>query len=101
EAQARFRVGGERASEDLDRHGAIESHVARAIDFTHAARANRGDDFVRADTRAGLERHVSARLVAYRSDSDGASWKSRYQPLDRCGSRLLLAATHDPGIPRP
>jgi hypothetical protein len=33
------------------------SFVARAIDLTHAARANRGGDFIRPQTGAGTDRH--------------------------------------------
>jgi hypothetical protein len=43
--------------QDLDCDGAIESRVARAIDLTHAARTNRGQNLVGAETGAGNEGH--------------------------------------------
>ena len=58
EALPRFRIGRERAGEHLDGDRAIEPGVARAVDLAHAARAERGDDFVRTETRACFERHV-------------------------------------------
>ena len=52
-------VGIEREGirQDLDRDVAIELRVARAIDLAHAARADRRDDFVRAETSAGNKGH--------------------------------------------
>src|SRR5204863_7742647 len=50
-------IGGDGIGQDLDRHVAIELRVARAIDLAHAAGAEWGDDFVRADARAGSEGH--------------------------------------------
>ena len=52
EAVAKLRVGRERRGEDLDRDGAIEPRVARAIDLAHAARADERDDFIGAETHA-------------------------------------------------
>ena len=39
----------ERVGQDLDRHVATERRVARAIDLAHAAGAEGGEDFVRAE----------------------------------------------------
>ena len=44
--------------QNLDRDLALEVCVGRAIDLTHAARAERGQDLVRAETSAGRESHV-------------------------------------------
>jgi hypothetical protein len=42
-----------RFREDLERHIAIELRVSRAIHFSHSARADRADDFVRPQSAAG------------------------------------------------
>ena len=57
-------IGIEREAlgQHLDRHVALQSRVARAIDFAHAAGADRGDDFIRAETSARSERHSTARV---------------------------------------
>ena len=57
EALAELRVGGEVRGQDLDRDRAIESYVERFVDFAHAARTERGLDFVWAEADAGMERH--------------------------------------------
>ena len=46
-------IGGERVGQDLDRDGAIQLRVPRAVDFTHAAGAERRQDLVRAEACAG------------------------------------------------
>src|SRR4030095_8348459 len=46
-------VAGERRGQDLDRDGAIQLRVPRAVDFTHAAGSERRQDFVRAEACAG------------------------------------------------
>ena len=46
-------VGGERLGQDLDRDVAIQLRVACAVDLAHAARAERGQDLVRAEACAG------------------------------------------------
>jgi hypothetical protein len=48
-----LRVGGERLGQDLDRNGAIELRILRAVDLTHAAGAERRPDLVRAEACAG------------------------------------------------
>ena len=55
EALTELRIGSERAGENLDRDRAIEPCVARLVDLAHPSRAERGEDFVRAKARAGLE----------------------------------------------
>ena len=44
EALARFRIGRQRAGQDLDGHRAIQPGVTGAVDLAHAARADRRDD---------------------------------------------------------
>jgi hypothetical protein len=48
-----LRVVGERLGQDLDCDGAIQLRVPRSVDFTHSASAERRQDLVRADARAG------------------------------------------------
>jgi hypothetical protein len=57
EAGEPLAVGGKRLRQNLERDVAIEFGVAGAIDLAHAARANQRDDLVRAERRAGRERH--------------------------------------------
>ena len=52
-----FGVVRKQIREDFDRDVAIELRVPRAIDFAHAARADRHADFVRAKTSASSKRH--------------------------------------------
>ena len=49
--------------QDLERHVAIELCIARAIDLAHAARAQSGDDFVRAEARASGQGHAALILL--------------------------------------
>ena len=46
-----------RVADDFQRHVAMELGVARAIDLPHTAGAHERDDFVRAESRAGKQRH--------------------------------------------
>ena len=48
-------IGRERRRQNLDRDLAFELRVRRAIDLPHAARADRGGDFIDAETGAGSE----------------------------------------------
>ena len=50
----------ERFGQDLDRDVTIQLRVARAEDLPHAAFADRRDDFVDAEARAGSEAQVAA-----------------------------------------
>ena len=52
EALGIVRDGGE---QNLDRDLAVQFRIARAIDLAHAAGAERRDDFVRPEARAGSE----------------------------------------------
>jgi hypothetical protein len=57
--RARFTLEAlaERAGDRLDRNGAIQPRVDRAIDLAHAAGADLRGDFVDAEARAGGETH--------------------------------------------
>ena len=52
ETRETFGVEREGLGQDFQRDVAIELRVARAIHLAHAARAERGHDFVRADPAA-------------------------------------------------
>ena len=58
EAGATLGVARERSGERLERDVATQAHVARAVDLAHAAGAERLDDLVRAEARAGGEGHL-------------------------------------------
>ena len=57
EAGAELRAGRQVGGQHLDRHVAAQAGVVGAVDLAHPARADRGDDLVRAEPRAGGERH--------------------------------------------
>jgi hypothetical protein len=73
-----LRVTREALRQHLDRNVPLQRAVARAIDFTHAARADGGEDFVRAEPNTGLEGHDRSRSRLYSSicgeSSMGAAW---------------------------
>ena len=52
----------ERLRQDLDRDVTIQLGVACAVDLTHSTLADRGDDFVDAEARAGAEWQVYASI---------------------------------------
>ena len=54
-------IGGRIIPQHLDRHDAPEPTIARAVDLAHAAAAERLEDFVRSEARAGIESHASRR----------------------------------------
>jgi len=53
-----IRVGGETCGKDLDGDVAPEARVTRLEHFAHSARAERGEDFVRAEASAWGDRHA-------------------------------------------
>jgi hypothetical protein len=54
-------IGGQVMPQHLDRHDAPKPPVARAVDLAHAAGAERLEDFVRSEARAGVKCHGSRR----------------------------------------
>src|SRR5262249_45677404 len=46
------------AGQDFDGDGPIEARIAGTVHFAHAARAQRRDDFVRAEPVSGGELHI-------------------------------------------
>lgn len=51
---------GEMRGQDLDRDGAVEARITRAIHFAHAARAQPRLDFIRSEVRARGKGHPCA-----------------------------------------
>ncbi len=59
ESREAIRIVGDRRQQHLDRDVAIQLGIARAIHLAHAAGAEGGEDFVRAEARAGCERDAA------------------------------------------
>ena len=57
EAGARIGIASDLGRQDLDRDRAIEARVAGSVDLAHAARADLGGHFIRAEASARTERH--------------------------------------------
>jgi hypothetical protein len=57
EALAPIGIGCQIGRQDLDGDVAVQPRVARAIDLAHAAGTERGEDFVRAETRPDGQGH--------------------------------------------
>jgi hypothetical protein len=53
EALAELQVASETLGKNLDGDDAIEASVLGLVDFAHPARAQRGEDFVRAEAKPG------------------------------------------------
>ena len=54
---------------NFDRYVAMQSRIARSIHLAHAAGADGRDDFIRAEFRAGSERHLGDQAKFSRSES--------------------------------
>ena len=67
----------ERVGDDLQRDVATELRIARAIDLAHPARAEGGDDLIRAEARY---RHLGAFVGIGWADSIGISQLQRLNP---------------------
>ena len=57
EPLATFRVVCDSGRQDLDRHQPIQSRVARSVHLSHATGAEIAEDFIGAETAAGVECH--------------------------------------------
>ena len=66
EASDAVGVGEKFLGEDLDGDAAPQLRVAGAVDFAHAARAERSDDFIGAEVGAGSEGHEEFRISRWR-----------------------------------
>jgi len=51
-------VACKRVRQDFDRHVALQSRVARAVDLAHPSGADEGEDLVNAEANAGREAHL-------------------------------------------
>jgi hypothetical protein len=87
ESLSKQRVGGERCREDLDRNRAIQPRVAGAKHFPHAAGAERRDDFIGAEPRAGEQCHGSGRNYRGCSDSDESGMMDAAMSFDARAQR--------------
>ena len=56
EPLANLRIGGQRLRQDLDGDDAIEPGVAGLVDLAHTAGPEGGENLVRAEAVAGLQR---------------------------------------------
>src|ERR1051325_2231192 len=80
-----FRVAGSGLGKDLDGDVAFQARIPRAIHFPHAAGTESGEDFVRAETRAGGEGH------AYFTGT------RRFSSSNQCSTRVsCVAGASDP-----
>ena len=57
EAREPIGIGSHVGGQDLERHVAAETRVARAVDLAHSTRAERRDDVISAQASSGRERH--------------------------------------------
>ena len=65
EARARIGIAGDVTRQDLDRDRAIEPRIAGFVDLTHAAGAERADDFIRTEPDSGVEGHACLSLLRF------------------------------------
>ena len=61
EAPEPVRISGQRSGQHFQGDVAIESRVARLIDFAHPSGAQRGENLVRADAASGGDGHGAIR----------------------------------------
>ena len=54
---AQVRAAGKMIRQNFDSDGAVEARIASAVDLAHPARADRREDFVRAQALTGLNSH--------------------------------------------
>ena len=60
EAGAPLGVLGKSRREDLDRHLAAETGIARLVDFSHASGAERSNDFVGSESRSRAQHSLAS-----------------------------------------
>src|SRR2546425_10336726 len=81
------RIGGKAGKQNLDGNRAVEPRVVGAIDFAHAAGAERSSDLVRAEIFARRERHTSQSTSGGEARPLSGTEAGTY-PLDRKSTRL-------------
>ena len=108
-----IRVAEHAVGQDLQRDIAVQRGVARAIDFAHSARADKGENLVRSEARSDRESHewmrdytgwseqlwqagTTGRQRSWTdADSPGESGKvmsvPNEWPLNQCGRGILSA----------
>ena len=82
EALAQLGVLGQVLGKYFDGDGAVEAGVFRLVDFTHAARPDGREDFVRPELGSGVEWHGSA----YGNGPTASKWR-----FIHCRSRRSFA----------
>ena len=87
-----FEVACDPGTENLDRHRAIQTHVASAIHFAHPARPEQRDHLVRPETIACRERHwlFGVRDVRRNDDLDSRCLKKGASFVMRCEKTVDL-----------
>jgi hypothetical protein len=98
EAVAELPIGGERLREDLDGDRAIQTCVARFVDFAHAAGTECGLNFVGAEASAGGKSHAERTKNCW-----SAPYTSVACPRDvrfRTMCRRLATCGRGPGQPQ-
>ena len=105
EADPELRVLCEFGRKDLDGHAAVETRVGGLPHLSHAARADTGDDLVRAKPRAGCDLHEGCcRIIACPARGAGRPGKAfgrsawRADIPVRCG-RTFLSGRSTPVVP--
>src|SRR5262249_36548646 len=99
EPLARLGRGGEVLRQDLDRDGSFQTSIPRLVDLPHAPRADRGNQFIGAETRAACERHWISRnqmSASARSSTKKMVRSSREIPI-LANEGLLWKATSRSG----
>ena len=76
--------GRQMLRQDLDRHGPLEARVARLVDLSHPARADRREDLVGAEPRTGGERQVMRSLQHRRTAPSVRSLRRRASGKLKC-----------------
>ena len=79
------RVVGQVRREHLDRDGAVQARISRAVDLPHAAGAGGADDFVRAepDTRAEGHEDLADTIIRIRAVAPATGEQTRHTPFLR------------------
>ena len=65
EASPRIGVAGDFTRKNFDGNRAIETSIVGFVDLTHAAGAQRADDFIRTEPDSGVEGHACLSLLRF------------------------------------
>ena len=83
EALAQFGAVGEMSGKNLDGDDAIEARIAGLVHFAHSARADRGDNFVRAEFCASGEHYLFSFAAQFKTTVIGSTSASLTSVLIR------------------